>query len=322
MKVFRTSVFLLIALAATSSLKLPVFAESAQQKIVTLAESKPYQSANSAPQHFTDSIPLAPGQDKLNLTLTYYNGTKTKPAFKWLRINSSSMRFLTENQFINNQCSVSLDGKLPAGTNQIRVDAGGVPGATFGWRLTALVPKVTSANPTASIGSTLSVKGENFSTDIANDSATIDGTKLKCVSATPTTLTFQIPESLKAADEAVVQVKSAGIEAGKASVKIKGQAPSLASLSSPYVAPGYDVTIYGGPFAGNSKDLRVAIGNVDAQVVESSASSIKIIAPMEFAGEPFGIDLPVTVWSHGVKSRNALSVNCYSNGAPGVVIHD
>jgi hypothetical protein len=100
---------------------------NAAEKIITLDESKLYVAPDNQVQHFVQSIGLAKGQEKLDLTLTYYNGTETSPGFKWLRINSSSMSYLTEQQFGGKkELSVNVSGELAAGNNQMIIQAGGV----------------------------------------------------------------------------------------------------------------------------------------------------------------------------------------------------
>src|ERR1700679_2327239 len=97
---------------------LPAFASAAEQAAdpanpITLAESKVYTVSSIKEQHISDSIVLPEGQDKLHLTLTYYNGSASSPSFKWIRIASPSMNYVTEAQFASSKTlTIDVTGEL------------------------------------------------------------------------------------------------------------------------------------------------------------------------------------------------------------------
>jgi IPT/TIG domain len=283
-----------------------------QSAPITVAESKLFEAPNNQVQHFSEYINLPKGQDKLNLTLTYYNGTTTKPGFKWLRITSSTMNYFTEQQFGGNK-SVSKDvtGELMSGNNQIVVEAGGIAGSTFGWRLTTAAPTLTSIQPQAlEPGETIKVSGTNFCSDTSCDIATVNGVTLTCLSATAKNLVFKIPDDLPLGSGAL-QLKVAGLDAGQTMVNIETSVPVLRSLDSGWVYPGYNLVINGGPFPPTAANIRVTVGPFEAKVVQASATAVTVQAPEQFNGNPWGVNQPVRVWVNGVQARNYLTVNCY-----------
>ena len=86
----------------------------------------PLVAANAQRQRFTESISVPKGQEKLKLTLTYYNGTTSAPGYNWLRISSSSMSYITEQQFAGSKTySIDASGELTWGGNQLLISAQG-----------------------------------------------------------------------------------------------------------------------------------------------------------------------------------------------------
>jgi hypothetical protein len=286
---------------------------NAAEKIITLDESKLYVAPDNQVQHFVQSIGLAKGQEKLDLTLTYYNGTETSPGFKWLRINSSSMSYLTEQQFGGKkELSVNVSGELAAGNNQMIIQAGGVKGSSFGWRLTTPAPMMMSISPTTpQPGGSVTITGQNFSTDSSTDVATINGQPLTCVAASPTSLVFPIPEDFKVGN-GTLKLKVTGLDAGEVSLSVAAGPPVLKGLSGPWVAPNYNFDIYGGPFAPDIANDRVMVGPFQAEIVSASINKLTVTAPVGFAGNPWGVNQPIKVWCNGVMARNRLTINCYS----------
>ncbi len=283
-----------------------------QQSVVTLDQSKLYVSPDNQVQNFNQSINLIKGQDKLQLTLTYYNGTATQPGFKWLRISSSTMSYLTEKQF-DGQKSLSVDvtGDLGWGGNQLLIQAGGPKGAAFGWRLTTVQPKVISVYPaTAEPGGTLTIKGTNFCSDPSGDSVTIGGQTAQCLSGNAQSIVVKVPDGLKTGDTEA-QVKVGGLDAGTITLGINA-APILTGLSATYAPPGMPITIYGENLSPTPSNIKVTIGPFPCDINSATVNSITVTAPTGFAGSPWGINQPVKVWIGGILSSSRLRVSVYN----------
>jgi hypothetical protein len=301
-----------LALSTLLTLLFSSSTANAAGRIITLDESKLFEAPDNQVQNFTQSINLAKGQDKLELTLTYYNGTSTTPGFKWLRINSSSMSYLTEHQFGGKkELSVNVSGELASGGNQMIIQGGGVKGSTFGWRLTTPAPTIQGINPeTPQAGDTITITGQNFSTDSSTNVATIGSQTLTCVSASPTNLVFQIPQEFKAGN-CTLGLQIAGLNAGESTLSIAAGVPVLKGLSATWVAPACNLDIYGGPFAPDVANDKVMIGPFEAEIVSAGIDRLTVVAPAGFAGNPWGVNQSIKVWSNGVLARNRLTVNCY-----------
>jgi hypothetical protein len=302
--------FALLCTAAFLSVCAPSFAA---EDYVTLDRGKAFVAPDNKVQRFTQNINLAKGQDKLDLKLTYYNGTATAPGFKWLRINSSTMSYLTEAQFAGKkELTVDVTGELGPGGNQLLIEAGGVQGSTFDWQLTTEAPLVLSVVPeTPQAGGTITVTGKNFSSDPTADVATVGGQALQCIHSSPTNLVFKIPEEFNAGAGSL-KLEVGGLGTGESKLSIAAGSPILKGVSVPWVAPGYNFEIYGGPFSPTAAGNKVTVGPFDAEVVHAGIQTLTVQAPVGFAGNPWGVHQPIRVWSNGARARNILTINCYS----------
>ena len=280
----------------------------AQEQAVTLAQSPLYVSQNDQVQHFTQSINLEKGQDKLQLTLTYYNGTSTLPGFKWLRVSSSSMSYLTEAQFGGKKAlSLDVTGDLSWGGNQLIIEAGGPKGAAFGWRLTTPHPTLLSVYPTTGEpGGTVTITGTNLSSDASGDVVTVGGMPAQCLSGNGKSMVVKLPEGLKSGTTQAV-VKVGGIDAGTIPFGIDA-APVLTGLSNTYVPPGSPLTIFGENLSPTVSTMKVTIGPFPCEIVSATTRSITVTAPLGFSGNPWGVNQPVKVWVNGALSNSRLTV--------------
>jgi hypothetical protein len=301
-----------ILMLATTTVGLNHSPVAAQEQVVTLDQSQLFVSQNEQVQHFTQSINLVKGQDKLQLTLTYYNGTSTMPGFKWLRISSSSMSYLTEAQFGGKKTlSVDVTGDLSWGGNQLIIEAGGPKGAAFGWRLTTPHPTLLSVHPTTGEpGGTVTISGTNLCTDASGDVITVGGMPAQCLSGNGKSMVVKLPEGLKSGTTQAV-VKIGGIDAGTIPLSIDAS-PVLTGLSNTYVPPGSPLTIYGENLSPTPSMMKVTIGPFPCDVISATTNSITVTAPLGFTGSPWGINQPVKVWVNGALSNSRLTVSVYN----------
>jgi len=287
-------------------------AQAQQQKLITLAEAQ-YTAPTAAVQHITESINLNKGQEKLQLTLTYYNGTETKAGYRWLRISSASMNYVTEKEFVNKTFSTDVTGDLTWGGNQLLIAADGPPGAYFAWRLTTPQPIVTSVTPqTVFPGGSVVVTGTNLCPDAKGNQVQVNGSPAQIISAAADKLVVQVPEEAKGGNNSV-QVTVAGVNAGTLNFNVNA-IPYLKSLSRSWLPPGAPLTIYGEGFSGDAGSVSVFIGPLRAPVLSSTINSITVSAPADFGGMPWGYYMPVKVTVNGVRARNQLTVSCSEVG--------
>jgi IPT/TIG domain len=276
------------------------------EDVVTLAESKPFVATSDAVQRTSEFISLPKGQEKLKLTLTYYNGSSTAPSFTVLRVSSPSMNYVTEKSFAGQKSLVTdVTGDLSWGGNQIMITARGPKGAEFGWKLTTPKPTITSITPqTISAGGTVTLNGNNLSSDILSDDVQVNNQKVHCISANSTEIVFQVPENINGGPNSV-SLNVAGLGGGTAPLNVDAT-PILKSLSRTWAPIGGEVTIYGDGFGSNPANISVFMGPLRAPIVSSTPTSITITTPDGFAGMPWGANQPLHVAVNGVKARNTL----------------
>jgi hypothetical protein len=299
MHVMRTVLFL-SCLAAVSAT--PALAEE-----ITIAESSPPIVAPSAAKiNTSESISIQKGQEKLQLFLTYYNGSASAPGFSSLQISSASLPYVTNQSFGKEKfCTTNVTGDLGWGGNQILIQAQGPKGATLGWRLTTPKPTLTELSPqSVGAGSTVAINGTNLCSDANDVDVQINGKKAQVVSATASQIVVRVPENVPGGAN-TISVTSASLDAGKLPITINAM-PYLKSLSASWAWLNAPVTITGDNFGNNASDVTVYMGSLRAPVDSVSPNQIVFRVPNGFAGGPWGFNQPIKVTVAGVKARNAL----------------
>jgi IPT/TIG domain len=296
----------------------PAFASAAEQAAdpagpITLAESKVYTATSTKEQHISDSINLQNGQDKLHLTLTYYNGSESTPPFKWIRIASPSMNYVTEAQFDGKKVlPIDVTGELSDAGNQILVTGAGPTGASFSWKLTTPQPRVSAANPdTVETGSHIVITGHNFCPEISDDSVSVNGQNFEITAATPHNLVVKIPQQFKSGPTEA-KVKVAGMDAGTVKFTVSAL-PYLKSVNTAWVAAGAPFTIYGDNFSTDKSAVKVYVGAYPCNIVSATADSITAVSPLIYIEKPMGFYQPVKVQVNGVKASNQLTISTSGN---------
>jgi len=288
---------------------------AAADQWVTLAQSQPFVANSLQAQHTSESINLKRGQDKLQLFLTYTNGGAAAPNFKWLRIASSSMNYVTEKAFVKGTLTSNVTGELTWGGNQLLVSGAGPVGATLSWILRTPQPTVTSVSTgTVFPGNSITITGTNLCSSISGNAVSIGGQSASVTSASPTQLVVQVPDEVKGgSNQIAVSVAGINVESILA-VNVTAQ-PYLTSLSAQFVAPGDTITIYGEGFSADASKDEVYIGPFVCPIVSASDNSLTVRAVGALSDGWFSPNLagmgaffPIKVLVNGVKSRNTLTV--------------
>ena len=308
MTLHTSSHLLIAALVAFSAITNGTIAQAAD---VVLAHSNPYVASSDKIQHFQEFVDLHKGQERLNLTLTYVNGSATAPKFDWLRISSSSMNFLTEQSFAGKSTfSENVSGELTWGSNQILIGGRGPKGATFNWTLTTPQPEITGISPTTiTPGNTLTITGTNLCPDPVGNTVSIGKTEGKIISASSDTLTVRVPEDCT--EGGVVKVEVAGITAvSQHPIKIGlNSQPIMSNVSNAWLPPGYTFTVTGANFGSNPDQTQVYIGPLQCQVTGVTPTTITAITPAAYNGYTWGYYQPIKILIAGTRARGSLQIS-------------
>lgn len=261
---------------------------------VVVFQSGPYVAKDEKVQHFSEYIDLGDGDTyKLPLTITFQNGSKTAPAFKWIEIASPSTPLITGKQFVDGRFSMNVSGDLGPGINQYLMTGAGPAGATFSFKITTppvsartLYPKVV--NP----GQQVMITGSNFCSDKTVDKVTVNGESAQVLSASPGQIVFEVPAALATGTYPVL-VK-VGSQSTQPLLLKTAAVPRITGFSRQVVLPGEQVTIYGENFSPDSDLDSVYVAGLQATVVAADTGELTVILP-ENVMEWFRWYVPVVV---------------------------
>jgi hypothetical protein len=176
----------------------------------------------------------------------------------------------------------------------IGVAAAAVLGALafFGLRMMR-APRIDGAQPTrASIGQGVTITGQHFSTEAAQNEVRFGTASAKVLSASATSLNVEVPElPVQAGKDSSVPVVVAvnGRESGAVSVAVF-RVPRVHGVSPNVAMPGEEIVLAG---SGWGPGAKVRFAGTEAEISEVSSTSMKVKVPPLDVGP--GKELPITV---------------------------
>jgi hypothetical protein len=267
-------------------------------------------SRSSAAQHFVDEINLKPNQEKIQLRLSVANGAAGSPAFSWFRMRVNGELLFTEKSMKGRrEAVVDVSGLIPAGTNQVVIDAGGAPGATMSWQLVTEPMKIVSMEPkTVNPGGVVTLVGENFPSDPNRVNVIVGGSVADVVKTAPTCMTIRLSDAVtKGANN--MQIDANGLPPVMVKVNVGGQAVPIVKGTDVWsAAPGQSITIRGKNFSKTTAENQVYFDNVAGQVTSVGDDYIKAVVPNVSSGAPNKQRATqLFVVSNGVRSAESVS---------------
>jgi gliding motility-associated-like protein len=172
---------------------------------------------------------------------------------------------------------------VPAGatTQPITVRVNGLTTSTItSFTVTAsatLPPVIMSFNPNSGqVGTTVTVTGSNFSTNISNNIVRFGTVQGAVISATATQLAVIVPAG---ATSQPIYVTVDGLTTYTSTSFIVIYAPTIMSFNPTSGSVGSAVTINGANFSANSSDNIVRFGNIQATVTAAATTQLAVIVP-------------------------------------------
>lgn len=286
---------------------LPGISVAAADKVVTISESQKHVSTASQQKRYVDYITITPNQERVPLTLTFYNGGDKNPGLTNPQVSLGGRPILSPKDFTANTTAVNLTGKVRSGNTAVQVTGMARPGSTFSWKLTTVVtaPSLSAVEPKeGGVGRKVTLKGDNFSPVRTDNVVEFSGTKAEVVSVDGKSITVKVPDTLRAGEHDVtVSVQQQRSEIAKYKVKVPPVLESLSLISSP---PGQPLTISGKNFAPKASDNKVTIGGVECPVESGNTYSLTVTVP-ELANPQYYV--PVMVESDGMKATNYMTID-------------
>ena len=266
-------------------------------------QSRDISSYGPVWQSFSDYLTVAKGCDKAPFSLAFTNGSGSSPRFQDLRIRLAGKSLATIKDF-NGQPKLvrNLTGAIGAGDSLLVVQVYGPAGAQLNWQFTTPKVEIVAVAPkNVALNKTIMITGKNFSEQASANQVYFDKTLVPVVSASKTQIQVKVPGTLVGGKaDLIVAVGPSRSKPYKITVK---SAPKISSVNMISTAPGQPLTITGEGFSANTGDNQVYFGDVLAQIVSCTATSITVIVPEPPDGVSYpDWGLPVKVKTNGVDS--------------------
>lgn len=252
-----------------------VVQSSTDSGLVTVGEGGPFTAKTDKVQRFAEYVELKKGMESAPLTLTIHNN-----GFKWFRVLIANQVVATEKSQGRDGCAkLDVTGVIQSGSNQVVVQAGGMPGASLDWKVTTLAQaKLERVDPDeALVGDTVVVKGQHFATTAAGNEITIGGKSGKIIQSKATELKVSIPTNVEPGVADVI-AKVNGVKTNTIKMKVRG-IPSVSGASLQGVPPGQTLSVFGKNFSKNLGENRVFFDDTSAEIVSGSSTELVVVAP-------------------------------------------
>jgi hypothetical protein len=251
-----------------------VVTPASESNVVTLGSAS-YVSKNDRVQRFVDYVDVKSGMETAPLTLAI-----TNDGFKWWRLLIANQVVATEKSLSGKASgTIDLTGIVQPGTNQLVVQAGGVPGSRLEWKVTTPASaKLDKIDPQeALVGDTVKISGKGFSPKPANDEVTFNKKKGVVLKATTTSMDVQVPKNADM-DDNVVAANIKGLKTNTLRIKIRA-IPELTGSNLQGVPPGQQLIIFGKNFSKNTGENQVFFGDTQASVVSGDTTQLVVVVP-------------------------------------------
>ena len=177
-----------------------------------------------------------------------------------------------------NRWTVVIPAGATSGRFEIRLATGAaITGPEFRVTAAAPPPTVTAIEPaTATVGSEVRIRGENFSPRATDNTVTLNGLPVVVRSASPTELVVLVPTGA-ANGPFLVRVAGSGEVASPPVTITLGL--MIGSFSPTVAAPGMQVTITGNGFLARTAHDRVFLGSTRMRVLSATSTSLVVEVP-------------------------------------------
>jgi hypothetical protein len=278
---------------------------TASARQLVIYTSHDYISRNYEIQHFVDTLGLEAGQLELPLKMSIYNGSAEAPSYKWFRILINGEIIATEADLHGREIGTKdVTGIIQGSNLQVQIEAGGVPGASLWWTLSAEQMSLTGVEPPQVLpGQEFRIAGSNIPSTPDLLSVTVEGQPARIISASAESIVAQMPGSLRTG-VACLQVRTAKQVANPLSITITSlPVPEISSIDCWMAPPGGTINISGRNFSANAVEDKVFFDKVPAEVRSASTTQLEVVVPNWPYG-PSQLNIPISVEVKGVRSGN------------------
>src|SRR6266404_6057797 len=147
-------------------------------------------------------------------------------------------------------------------------------------RSTALVPNITSLNPTSAVaGTSVTITGTNFGASQGNSTVSFNGTAATPTSWNATSIVVAVPAGATTGNVVVTVGGAASNGMAFTVTSASGSAPSITSLSPTSGPVGTSVTIAGANFGASQGSSTVSFNGTAATPTSWNATSLVVAVP-------------------------------------------
>lgn len=255
-----------------------------------IATGGPFVAKRKRVQSFAAKFRLSAEEAKKPMMLIVHNGFGDKPGFEWLRIflcgdiNTNLDKYeepqgdlvFDDNYVQKHTISIDITDLVEEGTNTIYIEGKGKKGSVLSWTLNSTVsPTLAPLNPSETfLGAKLTLSGRGFSQDKDENVVSLQGRKLKILSASRGKLTVAVPTNLKPGPSKLT-ISTNGIESKSIPVNIK-PTPIVVSIKK---LNRRLIEISGRHLKAPLSKTEVYLGNYRTKVIEVSENTIKASLP-------------------------------------------
>ena len=254
----------------------PETVKTAIDTTVTTVGTGTALSKNDQVQRFATYLELKPGMENAPLTMHLSN-----QGFKWFRLLIANQVVATEKSLSGKtEADLDLTGIIQSGTNQVVIQAGGVPGSKIEWKVTTpSVAHIDKLDPgdEVLVGSDLKIKGKNFSASPSKDVVLFNTKKGQVTKARASELGVKVPPDAEIGENKV-SVKVGGVESNKVKIIVRG-IPEISGTSLQGCPPGQTIIVFGKNFSKNTGENKVFFDDTPGAVTGGSTTQLSVQVP-------------------------------------------
>mgnify|MGYP001233595526 CR=1 FL=1 len=288
-------------------------------QVEDISSAGPFRASSRRIERFSMRFNLAPADVKRHMAVVIHNGFGDSPGFTWLRVflcgdvNVASMDrneepigdlLLDEDPVQRQTIRLELTDLVKEGTNTLVIEGKGQKGAVLSLNLEgAVLPKIAALNPDRTRGGArLVLSGTGFSPDPDENKVTVNGVKARTLASTRTSLTVEVPNTLKEG-EADLEVTTNGLKSAPYLIEIDPTPEVFALKRSDAVTDRLEIS--GRHLGTNPTEVEVLFGQFKARVLEATPDRLTVMIPPQVYSDE-SANIPVSVLVDDMRARGNL----------------
>lgn len=288
-------------------------------QVEDISSAGPFRASSRRIERFSMRFNLAASDVKRRMAVVIHNGFGDSPGFTWLRVflcgdlNVASLDrneepigdlLLDEDPVQRQTIRLELTDLVKEGTNTLVIEGKGQKGAVLSLNLEgSVLPRIAALNPDRTRGGArLILSGTGFSPDPDENIVTVNGVKARTLASTRTSLTIEVPNTLKEG-EADLEVTTNGLKSAPYLIEIDPTPEVFALKRSDAVSDRLEIS--GRHLGTNPTGVEVLFGQYKARVLEATPERLTVMIPPQIYSDE-SANIPVIVLVEDMRARGNL----------------